>query len=228
MEISERITRQGDRVTLRLTSWGRLGEAMADFEGHNVFVSGGIPGETVVAEVVKIHRKYVSAKVVDVLEPSPDRVEAPCPYYGECSGCQWQHLSYDAQLKTKQEKVTDALVRVGHLSVPPVSKVRPSPEPYGYRNHARFTINQEGALGFVNRETRQFVRIEKCMLMHQGVNDLLEELQDNCSETTQLSIRYGKYSGDFLIQPYLVHPNIRVNTGPVSYTHLTLPTNREV
>ena len=76
---------------------------MADFEGRNVFVSGGIPGETVVAEVVKIHRKYVSAKVVDVLEPSPDRVEPPCPYYGECSGCQWQHLSYDAQLKTKQE-----------------------------------------------------------------------------------------------------------------------------
>ena len=191
---------------------------MADFEGHNVFVSGGIPGETVVAEVVKIHRKYVSAKVVDVLDSSPDRVEPPCPYYGECSGCQWQHLSYDAQLKIKEEKVTDALVRVGHLSVPPVSKVRPSPEPYGYRNHARFTINREGALGFVNRETRQFVRIEKCMLMHQGVNDLLEELQDNCSETTQLSIRAGKYSGDFLIQPYLVHPNIGVNTGQKRYT----------
>ena len=184
MEIVERIDQQGDRVTLRMTSWGRLGEAMADFDGHNVFVAGGIPGEKVVAEVVKVHRKYVSAKVVDVLDPSPDRVEPPYPYYGECSGCQWQHLSYDAQLKTKQEKVTDALQRVGYLSDPPVSEVRPSPDQYGYRNHARFTINGEGALGFVNRETRQFVRIEKCMLMHQGVNDLLQELQDNCGETS--------------------------------------------
>jgi 23S rRNA (uracil1939-C5)-methyltransferase len=218
MEITERITQQGDRVTLQLTSWGRLGEAMADFEGNNVFVAGGIPGETVVAEVVKVHRKYVSAKVVDVLDPSVDRVEPPCPYYGECTGCQWQHLSYDAQLKAKQEKVIDALVRVGHLSVPPVSEVRPSPERYGYRNHARFTIDREGALGFINRETRQFVRIEKCMLMHQGVNDLLEHLQDNCSETSQLSIRAGKYSGDFLIQPYLVHPNIGVTTGQKKYT----------
>ena len=218
MEIAERITQQGDRVTLTLTSWGRLGEAMADFDGYNVFVAGGIPGERVVAEVVKVHRKYVSAKVVDVLEASPDRVEPPCPYYGECTGCQWQHLSYDAQLKTKHEKVTDALQRVGELAAPPVSEVRPSPDQLGYRNHARFTINRDGALGFINRETRQFVRIDKCLLMHQGVNDLLEELQDHCGETTQLSIRAGKYSGDFLIQPYLVHPEIGVLTGQKRYT----------
>ena len=218
MEIAERITQQGDRVTLTLTSWGRLGEAMADFDGYNVFVAGGIPGERVVAEVVKVHRKYVSAKVVDVLEASPDRVEPPCPYYGECTGCQWQHLSYDAQLKTKHEKVTDALQRVGELADPPVSEVRPSPDQLGYRNHARFTINRDGALGFINRETRQFVRIDKCLLMHQGVNDLLEELQDHCGETTQLSIRAGKYSGDFLIQPYLVHPEIGILTGQKRYT----------
>ena len=218
MEIAERITQQGDRVTLTLTSWGRLGEAMADFDGYNVFVAGGIPGERVVAEVVKVHRKYVSAKVVDVLEASPDRAEPPCPYYGECTGCQWQHLSYDAQLKTKHEKVTDALQRVGELADPPVSEVRPSPDQLGYRNHARFTINRDGALGFINRETRQFVRIDKCLLMHQGVNDLLEELQDHCGETTQLSIRAGKYSGDFLIQPYLVHPEIGVLTGQKRYT----------
>ena len=218
MEIAERITQQGDRVTLTLTSWGRLGEAMADFDGHNVFVAGGIPGERVVAEVVKVHRKYVSAKVVDVLEASPDRAEPPCPYYGECTGCQWQHLSYDAQLKTKREKVTDALQRVGDLADPPVSEVRPSPDQLGYRNHARFTINRDGALGFINRETRQFVRIDKCLLMHQGVNDLLKELQDHCGETTQLSIRAGKYSGDFLIQPYLVHPEIGVLTGQKRYT----------
>ena len=218
MEIAERITQQGDRVTLLLTSWGRLGEAMAEFDGRNVFVAGGIPGERVVAEVVKVHRKYVSAKVVEVLEASSDRVEPPCPYYGVCTGCQWQHLSYDAQLKTKREKVTDALRRVGGLEDPPVSEVIPSPDQYGYRNHARFTINREGALGFVNRETRQFLRIEKCLLMHDGVNTLLAGLQDRCGETTQLSIRAGKYSGDYLIQPYLVHPDIKVPTGQKRYT----------
>ena len=218
MEIVEGIKQQGDRATLTLTSWGRLGEAMAVFDGQNVFVAGGIPGERVVVEVVKVHRKYVSAKVVQVLEASPDRVEPPCPYYGECTGCQWQHLSYEAQLQIKREKVIDALQRVGDLVDPNVSEVNPSRDQHGYRNHARFTVNKEGSLGFVNRETRQFVRIEKCLLMHQGVNTLLEDLQDNCGETTQLSIRAGKYSGDFLIQPYLVHPNISVTTGQKRYT----------
>ena len=218
MEIAERIKQQGDRATLTLTSWGRLGEAMAEFDGQNVFVAGGIPGERVVVEVVKVHRKYVSAKVVQVLEASPDRVEPPCPYYGECTGCQWQHLSYEAQLRIKREKVFDALQRVGDLVNPNVVSVNPSLDQYGYRNHARFTINKEGSLGFVNRETRQFVRIEKCLLMHDGVNTLLEDLQDNCAETTQLSIRAGKYSGDFLIQPYLVDPNISVTTGQKKYT----------
>ena len=218
MEIVEGIKQQGDRSTLTLTSWGRLGEAMAAFDGQNVFVAGGIPGERVVVEVVKVHRKYVSAKVVQVLEASPHRVEPPCPYYGECTGCQWQHLSYEAQLQIKREKVIDALQRVGDLVDPNVSEVNPSPDQHGYRNHARFTVNKEGSLGFVNRETRQFVRIEKCLLMHQGVNTLLEDLQDNCGETTQLSIRAGKYSGDFLIQPYLVHPNISVTTGQKRYT----------
>ena len=230
MEIAKGVTQQGDQITLSLTSWGRLGEAMAVFDGHNVFVAGGIPGERVVAEVVKVHRKYVSAKVVEVLEASPDRVKPPCPYYGECTGCQWQHLSYDAQLKTKREKVIDALQRVGDFVNPPVSEVRPSPDQYGYRNHARFTVrrqgkredgpegSREGSLGFINRETRGFVRIEKCLLMHDGVNALLEDLQDHCGETTQLSIRAGKYSQDSLIQPYMANPEISVKTGQKHYT----------
>jgi 23S rRNA (uracil1939-C5)-methyltransferase len=230
MEIADRITHQGDRVTLSLISWGRLGEAMAEFDGHTVFVAGGIPGERVVAEVVKVHRKYVSAKVVEVLDASPDRVEPPCPYYGECTGCQWQHLSYDAQLMAKRDRVVDALRRVGDFEEPPVTDTRTSHYQYGYRNHARFTVKWQaareggsgggpvGVLGFVNRETRQFVRIDKCLLMHDGVNTILEGLQDRCGETTQLSIRAGKDTGDFLVQPYLVHPGINLVTGQKRYT----------
>ena len=92
---------------------GRLGEAMADYEGRPVFVFGGIPGESVVAQVLRVHRKYISARVTQVLEPSPDRVEPPCPYFGDCTGCQWQHVGYSRQLAVKREKVVDALERVG-------------------------------------------------------------------------------------------------------------------
>ena len=185
--MSEQQVSAGDHLTLSLVSWGRLGEALAYHQGREVFVFGGIPGERVVAEVIKIRRKYVAARVVQVLEASPQRVEPPCPYYGECTGCQWQHLAYAQQLAVKHERVIDALVRVGGFSRPPVSPVLPSPQQYGYRNHSRFTVGPGGALGFVNRETRRFLRIDHCMLMHQGINHLLAQIQGKCGETTQLS-----------------------------------------
>jgi 23S rRNA (uracil1939-C5)-methyltransferase len=215
----------GDRLELTLESWGRLGEAMAWHDGSPVFVFGGIPGERVVAEVLRLHRKYASATVVDVLEPAPERVRPPCPYFGECTGCQWQHLDYDAQLAVKRDKVIDALVRVGGLfsdpSDAPVADARPSANRYGYRNHARFTVSKSGALGFVNRETRRFVRIDHCMLMRPSVNSVLEQLQDRCRETTQLSIRAGAGDsgnpGEYLVQPPLFNPEITIATGQKRY-----------
>ena len=207
----------GQRLNLALVSWGRLGEAMACHNGQDVFVLGGIPGERVVAEVIRVRRKYVAAKVVQVLEPAPARVEPPCAYYGQCTGCQWQHLDYPAQLEAKQAKVVDALRRVGGIENAPVRPILPSPRQYEYRNHARFTVGREGDLGFVNRETRRFVRIDRCMLMHEGINDLLAELQDKCGETTQLAIRAGQETGDFLIQPPLKNPAVAPATGQKHY-----------
>ena len=211
----------GDRLELVLESWGRLGEAMARHEETPVFVLGGIPGERVTAEIVRVHRKYASAKVVGVLEPSQDRVEPPCPYFGECTGCQWQHLDYAGQLAAKREKVLDALARVGGLEGVFVDETLPSGNRYGYRNHARFTVSRRGELGFVNRETRRFVRVENCLLMRPGINRILERLQDRCQETTQLSIRGGADNADpaeeFLVQPSLLNPAVTVATGQKRY-----------
>ena len=123
---------RGEKLTLQLTTWGRLGEAMASHDGRDVFVLGGIPGERVVAEVVALKRKYIAARVVEVLEPSPHRVEPPCPYFGDCTGCQWQHIAYRRQLDVKRDKVIDALQRVGEFTDPPVSAVLSSTQQYEY------------------------------------------------------------------------------------------------
>jgi len=221
MQVAKEHIDRGQRLTLNLTSWGRLGEAMADYEGLDVFVFGGIPGERVVAEVVRVRRKHVAARLVEVLEPSPHRVTPPCQYFGDCTGCQWQHLDYQAQLAAKRDKVIDALVRVGGFAEPPVSLVLPSERQYGYRNHARFTVGRSGGrggvLGFVNRETRQFVGIDNCQIMHAQVNRRLSQLQGNCDETTQLSIRAGTDTQEYLVQPQLFHPDITISTGQKSY-----------
>ena len=226
--------RPGDCLELTLESWGRLGEAMAWHEGAPVFVFGGIPGERVKAEVARVHRKYASATVIEVLDPAPERIAPPCQYFGECTGCQWQHLDYAAQLAVKRDKVAEALVRVGGLfpeaADAPVSDTLPSSNRYGYRNHARFTINRSGSLGFVNRETRSFVRIDHCMLMRPSVNAVLEQLQDRCQETTQLSIRAGGdeagLPNEYLVQPQLFNPEVEIATGQKRYVE-TVPLSIE-
>ena len=282
--------RPGDRLELTLESWGRLGEAMAWRDGFPIFVFGGIPGERVTAEITRVHRQYAAATVTQISQPSPDRVTPPCPYFGPCTGCQWQHLDYNAQLTAKREKIIDALIRIGGLfpnaqaADATVADTLPSPNPYAYRNHARFTIGpptprrkpptppagqnpaltslagntpqtsgesthtypagQEpapthhaggtptpvppsggelkgGQLGFINRETRRFVRIDYCMLMRPAINAILQKLQDRCQETTQLSIRAGAPEtpapGEYLVQPPLHNPAIPIPTGQKRY-----------
>lgn len=207
----------GRKLCLRPDSWGRLGEATCVVEGHRVFVFGAIPGEEVVAEVFRERRHYVAARVLEVVEASPNRVEPPCPYFGPCTGCQWQHVDYDAQLQYKLDAVIDSLRRVGGFSNPPVQAMLPSPDRLGYRNHARFTIGENGSLGFVNRETRQHVVVDSCMLMDPGVNGVLQQLQGHCDETTQLSVRWGVNTADYLVQPTLKEANVSVETGQKTY-----------
>ena len=209
---------RGDVVELDLHAWGRLGEAMARHAGVDIFVFGGIPGERVEAEIVAIRRKYVAAQVTRVIRPSPARVEPPCQYFGQCTGCQWQHVDYAEQLVVKTEIVRDALERIGNFHAPVVQPALASPRRFHYRNHARFNIWREnGALGFTHRERRRFVQIDRCLLMHDGINDILAQLQGHAAETSQLSIRSSPHTGDYLVQPTLKNPEIEITTGQKTY-----------
>ena len=211
---------QGERrlVQLKLTGMGRLGEALAQEDGKQVFVFGGIPGELVVAEVLRERREHLEARVVEVVEPSLHRVEAPCSYFGACTGCQWQHMDYAYQLLLKWEVVTDALERVGGLQGVPVEETLPSPRTLGYRNHARFTVSREGArLGFVNRLTRRWVEVQECQLMVPWINDALAALQGRVGETTQVSLRYGAKTGSWILQPTLHGQDVPLESGQKQY-----------
>ena len=210
----------GARLRVRLQGWGRLGEALAQHDDLPIFVFGGIDGEEVEVEVVRRHRRYLAARVVHVLEPSPHRIKPPCPHFGACTGCQWQHISEQHQRELKREAVVDALERIGGLRDPPVADILPAPAPFSYRNHARFTIGPQGALGYVNRESRRFVPIDRCMLMDEGINTTLGQLQGNCAETTQLSVRYGTGTGDVLVQPTLRNPDVPLATGQKHFREL--------
>ncbi len=209
-----------DLVEVELGSMNDLGDTTAEFEGRTINVAGGIPGERVVVRVHRYRRRrrdHVSAIVYRVLEASLDRVTPKCGYYGTCSGCQWQHINYSAQLTLKRKVVERHLRRFPSLSHLSVAPTIPADRTYYYRNHARFTVRRDGQLGFSNRITRRFVRIEHCMLMDQAINDAVTEFQDRAAETTNMSIRVGANTGDVLIQPTFQRPDIRLQSGQTHY-----------
>ena len=219
---------QKEFAKLRLLSMGDFGDTVADFEDEPIQVFGGIVGEVVKARIYRYQRRgknKINAIVSEVIEASPHRVNNPCPYFGPCSGCQWQHVSYDYQLELKRDMVRLFFADYASLSDVQVSKTNPAPERFNYRNHARFTVRFGGQLGFSNRITRRFVRVDECMLMDSKINSFLSQLQDNSSETTNLSIRVGANTDDYLIQPELSGPDIDFETGQKWYVENML--NRE-
>ena len=164
----------------------------------------------------------VSAMVERVIEQSPDRVAPKCGYCGPCSGCQWQHVAYPAQLAMKRGMITRQVARYESLRGASVADTLPAPSVFYYRNHARFTARYGGQLGFSNRITRRFARIDHCMLMSPSINDALTELQDKAAETSNLSVRVGVNTGDRLIQPTFQNPDIPIASGQKRYVERML------
>lgn len=153
---------------IRIESLAHGGAGVAhDDEGRAVFVRGGCPGDLLLVRVLEDRGRYLLAEVDSVLEPSAARVEAPCPYFGDCGGCQWQHVSYAEQLRAKTRIVADALERIGRIDTAIVGDAIPSPDPFGYRNKLELTIAGETrrlTLGFA-RIGSGVVEIEECMLL---------------------------------------------------------------
>jgi tRNA/tmRNA/rRNA uracil-C5-methylase (TrmA/RlmC/RlmD family) len=152
------------------------GKGVGREQGKAVFVPYTIDGERVSAEVMREKKQFAEAELVDVLEPSPERVQPQCPYFGRCGGCAYQHISYEHQLAIKFRQVRNVLERIGKLKDVPMRPIIPSPEPYGYRN--RITVHaQEGVIGFFRRDSHRLIDIEHCPISRDEVNRALAELR---------------------------------------------------
>ncbi|MCZ6539830.1 MAG: 23S rRNA (uracil(1939)-C(5))-methyltransferase RlmD [Chloroflexi bacterium] len=210
----------GDRFEITLGEINDAGDATAEIQGAPVVIAGGLPGEVVIAEVQKRFPERIAAKVAQVLEAAPERVQPECRYFLACSGCQWQHVSYGHQLELKQKRVQSEISKYESLSHVEVDATVESAQTLGYRNHGRFTIGKRddaGQVGYVNAVTRRFLRIEECLLMDRQINDTLSKLQDRMDGQTQMSVRVGSNTGSILVQPRMNVAGLGVVTGEQHY-----------
>lgn len=153
-------------MDLQIEELDREGMGLAFRERDRIRVAGALPGERVTAEELRRRRHQVEGRLLEVIEPSPDRVAAPCPHYGECGGCTLQHQAYPAQLAFKRRRVEESLARAGvPVPVPPVLGMA---EPWGYRNKIDLTfgsISGRTRAGFHRRgRWREIVPAEGCLI----------------------------------------------------------------
>ena len=148
------------------------GEALGRLpDGRAVFVPFAIPGERVLARVVEEKRGYVRAELVNILEPSPDRVIPRCIHFRVCGGCHYQHLPYRLQLDVKAAILRDQLERIGGIPAPPVEPTVPSPTEYNYRNNVQFHLTPDGKLGYQAAGSHAVIAIQECHLPEPPLNE---------------------------------------------------------
>ena len=166
----------GQRVIVQITDLAFGGEGVGRVGELVVFVPFVMTGEEVEAEIIEVKKSFARARLLQVLKTSPARVVPPCRYFGECGGCQYQHIDYATQLEFKQKQVADLLQRIGGFSPELVAPVIPCPHPYGYRNRLMIRTQwnkrtQSLNIGFLRADSRWVVDLEECQIAEPALNE---------------------------------------------------------
>jgi len=159
-------------IPVKIDSMAFGGNGVARVEGKVVFIPYTISGEEAWIEIVEEKRSYSIGKLNRLIEPSPWRVESPCPYFSVCGGCQWQHINYSTHGELKKEILEEVLKRIGGLKEIPSITVSPSPDAYGYRVRVQLKV-KGNAIGYYQERSHHLVEIDHCPISHPLVNHLI-------------------------------------------------------
>ena len=210
-----------DSIELKIEDMGVDGEGIGKYEGMTFFVKDAVIGDTIRAGITKLKKNYGYARVQEILEPSPYRVQPECPLYARCGGCQIQAMDYRQQLCYKQKKVRGNLIRIGGFAPELIDSVMEEivgmEQPYRYRNKAQFPIGADRAgmpvAGFYAARTHNIIPVEDCKLgvtqNEQILGVVLSYMRENevrpYDETTgrglvrHVLIRYGFTSKELMV-----------------------------
>ena len=222
-----------DKLTYGGNAMGRLAD------GRAVFVPFGLPGERVRIRLVQEKKNFARGELLEVLEPSPQRISAKCKHFfspihdiegvgegpgeGFCGGCHYQNLPYEAQLEAKTEILRDQLQRIGKIDNPSVKPMVGCPNPWNYRNHVQFHLTDEGKLGYVGANRDTIIPITECHLPNETIDSIWPQLEFEAdSPIDRISLRTGRDDDLMLVleSNELEAPELELEAG-ISVVHLT-------
>ena len=160
-------------TTINALAYG--GDAVTHIDNRVVFIPDGVPGDEITVDIIKDKGSFLRGNIRELVTPSPDRVKPFCPYAVECGGCQWQSVSYDAQLRWKRTIVEETIKRIGGFDDLTVDDCLASPDDRGYRSVARYPARQTKKsimFGYYGRRTHRIVDIESCPVAAASLNAL--------------------------------------------------------
>lgn len=207
---------QNDRLTVYVEDLTHDGSGVAKVEGYPLFIPGALPGEEVEVHVGKTLKNYGFARLLEVIKPSPNRVDPPCHVFEECGGCQMQHLSYEGQLIQKRKQVRDVIDRIAKLPDVPVHPVKGMEDPWRYRNKSQIPFSERNGRvvsGFYKSRTHHIVDTDVCIIQSEEADELMATLKremlifglDAYNERTHkgmlrhLIVRKGKATGEVMV-----------------------------
>jgi 23S rRNA (uracil1939-C5)-methyltransferase len=179
-------------VSLTLTGMAPTGEAIGRHAGLVVFVPFGLPGEEVIVRLVERKRDFARGEIIQRMTDAATRVVPVCPYFGRCGGCDWQHVTYDEQLRIKTAIVAEQLARIGKLADPPVLPCVGSPSAYEYRNHTRLHVTADEQLGYRAARSHTIVPVTDCPILEPQLRRRLGQLATGCDipqGTSEIELR---------------------------------------
>ena len=179
-----------EELEIEIQTLTNEGRGIGRHNNWTIMVPFVIPGETVRVRIYRNHKNYSEADLVEVLKPSPQRIEARCPLFGQCGGCQYQHMAYETQLHWKQQQVADCMERIGKVKTT-VNPVVPSEKTYAYRTKLTPHFERRGAhcpSGFLENGSRKIVDVPQCLIASEAINAHLPEIR---KEVQQSDARNG-------------------------------------
>jgi|SRR5437016_179566 len=172
----------GSRLTVTIRDIAFGGEGVARVDDFVIFVPFVVLGEEVEIEIIEAKKRFARARLLRVLRPASERVAPPCRYFGQCGGCQYQHIDYPAQLRLKRKQIADLFQRIGGLDETVIGPVIPCPQPYEYRNRIMIRSQWDKVkkglnIGFIRHDNRLVVDIEECKVAEPLLNEQIKRVR---------------------------------------------------